>query len=71
MRSDAAQAGEAAEGTEPICTRSQLAVLDVHSRVLQTLVAWGVSDPLRDPRTSRAYQAQMRVATVAMAGSAR
>lgn len=59
------------EGVEPVCTRSQLAVLDVHSRVLQTLVAWGVSDPLRDPRTSRAYEAQMRVATVAMAGSAR
>jgi len=62
---------EATESVEPACTRSQLAVLDVHSRVLQTLVAWGVSDPLRDPRTSRAYEAQMRVATVAMAGSPR
>jgi hypothetical protein len=54
-----------------MCTRSQLAVLDVHSRVLQTLVAWGVSDPLRDPRTARAYEAQMRVTSVALAGGVR
>ncbi|MCA9573921.1 MAG: hypothetical protein R3B40_27390 [Polyangiales bacterium] len=52
---------------EPTCTASQLAVLDVHTRVLQTLVAWGVSDPLSDPRTTRAYEAQLRMATVAMA----
>ena len=59
------------DGSESACTPSQLAVLDVHSRVLQTLVAWGVSDPLRDPRTPRAYEAQLRMATVAMAGSPR
>ena len=50
------------------CNAHELAVLDVHSRVLQTMVAWGVSDPLRDPRTALAYQSQMRLATVAMAG---
>lgn len=53
------------DDAERACTPSQLAVLDVHSRVLQTLVAWGVSDPLRDPRTARAYEAQLRMATVA------
>ncbi|MBK6580484.1 MAG: hypothetical protein IPG17_30865 [Sandaracinaceae bacterium] len=63
--------GPLVEGAEPVCSRSQLAVLDVHARVLQTLVAWGVSDPLRDPRTTRAYEAQMRVTSVALAGGAR
>jgi hypothetical protein len=62
---------DAGASLEPTCTPSQLAVLDVHSRVLQTLVAMGVSDPVRDPRTARAYEAQLRVATVAMAGAAR
>ena len=66
-----ASAGAGLGDAERVCTPSQLAVLDVHSRVLQTLVAWGVSDPLRDPRTAHAYEAELRMATVAMAQSAR
>lgn len=47
------------------CSEALLVALDAHVTALDYMVAWGVVDPARDPRASRAYRIALRKARIA------